>query len=732
MADGLAPRRLLQGLATGKIEPVKGVRQSGWSDAPLWRGPGEPIFARALREAARAAGSRDAALFLREDLLSREPARRQLVRVGRADGREPGERIATPRWIGEAGSGAPRWQAKSRALAFGIRLEGEPAGLLRLQLPKAPFPAELPALTLAAERLAATLERDRLARRLEAAQGHYRTILEAAGDGILIVDAASGKVVEANRRAAQLSRFRAVDLVGRLLWTLLGDEEGGDARRRLGRRAGHRPILRLLRRRGGALPVAVTFARVPGPRPLLHLILSDVSVEERARRELTQAKETLASIAVAASRLQGTLDRRSVFDVVGRELGRLGFHSATLLPESEEAPDGPWRIAQLGRPDEAPEPPGILLDERFSPARFPLLARALESGRAAFSGDPAADLRAIAPGVSRREAAAAVRRLGVTGMIVAPFGEGTPRHGALLVAGAAVRSFDAEAVEILARQASQALERARLYDALRSHSADLEAEVERRTRELTLAVRALREIDRRKDNFLANVSHELRTPLVTVLGYTQLLLDGRVGPLTDEQRRCLDVAGRSGKRLREFIEELLDFSRHELTRESLRPAPFDVREAVDLAVAGLHPKILERGLSVRSRIARGTPRVFGERERLVQVLSNLLSNAERHCEQGGRLRIAVAPGGGRVRVSVSDDGSGIPTEHRDRIFERLYQVGDRAAAREKGAGLGLGLAIAKSIVEAHGGRIWVDGRPRRGSRFRFEVPSAELVLGERG
>ena len=152
-----------------------------------------------------------------------------------------------------------------------------------------------------------------------------------------------------------------------------------------------------------------------------------------------------------------------------------------------------------------------------------------------------------------------------------------------------------------------------------------------------------------------------------------------------------------------------------------------MRLAVEQATAALYPRLLERRVTLKARIDPKTPSAFGERDRMVQVLSNLLFNAERHCQPGGRLRVAVAGGNGRVRVSVADNGSGIAPEHRERIFERLYQVGDRALAREKGAGLGLGLAIAKSIVEAHGGRIWVDGRLGRGSRFRFEIPSAEMI-----
>jgi signal transduction histidine kinase len=103
---------------------------------------------------------------------------------------------------------------------------------------------------------------------------------------------------------------------------------------------------------------------------------------------------------------------------------------------------------------------------------------------------------------------------------------------------------------------------------------------------------------------------------------------------------------------------------------------------------------------------------------------NLVTNAERHCRDGGRVLLAAAPVAGRVEVSVADDGQGIPPEHLERIFDRLYQVGDAVRHRDPGAGLGLGLAIAKSIVEAHGGAIGARSRPGRGSTFRFSLPAA--------
>jgi signal transduction histidine kinase len=252
--------------------------------------------------------------------------------------------------------------------------------------------------------------------------------------------------------------------------------------------------------------------------------------------------------------------------------------------------------------------------------------------------------------------------------------------------------------------------------------------VERRTLELTRAVQALKEIDRRKDNFLANVSHELRTPLVTVLGYNDLLLSGKLGELTPRQRECLQIATASGRRLRSFIEELLEFSRYELTREHLSFGPVSVADLLQQATKAIAPRADERQISVRARLGRGTPEVWGDREKLFQVLMNLLSNAERHCRPGGHLRIAAAPGGpGRIDVTVRDDGDGIPTEHLDRIFDRLYQVGDLAKQREGGAGLGLGLAIVKSIVAAHGGDITVRSQVGHGTAFRFTLPTAKAV-----
>jgi len=158
-----------------------------------------------------------------------------------------------------------------------------------------------------------------------------------------------------------------------------------------------------------------------------------------------------------------------------------------------------------------------------------------------------------------------------------------------------------------------------------------------------------------------------------------------------------------------------------------------VAEVLRLAAQQVAPRFHERGLSLRIRVAPGTPRAWADRDRVLQVLTNLLSNAERHIDQGGHVRLAAAgvrPG--RVEIAVADDGAGIAPQHLERIFDRLYQVGDATRLREEGQGLGLGLSIAKGIVEAHGGTIRVRSRLGRGSSFRFSLPAVESLAQAAG
>jgi signal transduction histidine kinase len=450
---------------------------------------------------------------------------------------------------------------------------------------------------------------------------------------------------------------------------------------------------------------------------------------QRALADLARARANHAALAAAAARLRIATERRDVLHAIADELRKLGFESALLL----SGPEG-LTLAHMSHKraviDQAMKLVGMRKMSELvaiEPGRSPLLDTLLKSPEPVVEVRPHSLLRAIwgkrAPEPVRDQL---IEILHLSHVVAAPL-RGAADHalGVLLAAPQEATEPDLGVLSSFALQASLALERALTRERMRVQTALIEGAVEERTRVLREANERLQEADRRKDNFLANVSHELRSPLVTMLGYTELLLAEKMGTVNERQRQCLQVARSSGKRLRAFIEELMDFSRFELTRESMTFQPFDLREAVMQALAGLAPRFLERRLNVRQRVSSDTPPVLGDRDRILQVLSNLLSNAERHCRDGGKVMISAQQRRGFVLVSVQDNGSGIPAAHVAKIFDRLYQVGDVKDARSREQGLGLGLNIVKSIVEAHGGEVSVTSEVGKGSTFAFTLPLAD-------
>ncbi|HUJ27930.1 MAG TPA: HAMP domain-containing sensor histidine kinase, partial [Myxococcales bacterium] len=452
----------------------------------------------------------------------------------------------------------------------------------------------------------------------------------------------------------------------------------------------------------------------------------------RALNDLARARQNLGTLAASAARLRRETDLEDVLRAVAEELRKLGFESAVLLdqPEGLVLAGLSWKRPAL---DEAMKLVGVkkmaeLKDLAVDPVKQPLLGSLLASPDPVVDVRPHAILRAVfgkrAPRPARMKL---IELLGLSQLLATPLrGAADSALGILIASPQSAHQPDLGVLSSFALQASLALERALMRERMRVQARLIEEAVEDRTRFLREANERLLEADRRKDNFLANVSHELRSPLVTMLGYTDLLLAEKMGAITDRQRQCLQVSRSSGKRLRAFIEELLDFSRFELTRESMTFQPFDLGAAVAQALTDLAPKFLERRLNVRQEVKRGTPKVLGDRDRILQVLTNLLTNAERHCRDGGKIVISAQARPGFVLVSVTDNGTGIPAAHVPKIFDRLYQVGDVKDARSREQGLGLGLNIVKSIVEAHGGEVSVQSEVGKGSTFSFTLPLADV------
>ena len=258
-------------------------------------------------------------------------------------------------------------------------------------------------------------------------------------------------------------------------------------------------------------------------------------------------------------------------------------------------------------------------------------------------------------------------------------------------------------------------------------------ELEQRTRELDSALRdadtaraalserneSLLELDRFKDRVLAMVSHDLRSPLTSVRGYVELLLDEETGPLTEDQRRFLEIVKRNADRLDGQIGDLLLVASIAEGRLSLVRGPVNLSELVADAAEAAAPQAAQR--SIELDISCGElPTIDADGPRLAQVLDNLISNAIKYTPDGGRVRLHAAARQQRVTIAVRDTGIGMRAEERAHVFEPFFRADD---VKERGIkGTGIGLVIVKAFVEAHDGSVTVESRPGSGSCFTIELP----------
>jgi signal transduction histidine kinase len=226
-------------------------------------------------------------------------------------------------------------------------------------------------------------------------------------------------------------------------------------------------------------------------------------------------------------------------------------------------------------------------------------------------------------------------------------------------------------------------------------------------------------LERMRRGLVADVSHELKTPISALRAQLENLLDGVAEP----NPATLAVMLHQTERLSRLIEQLLDLSRFEAGDLPLQTEPVTLRPLVERVIGELDIARAEQTFDVRNEVPPDFVPVRADRERLHQVLFNLLDNAYRFTPPGGVIRVRAAHREGWCEVSVEDTGPGIPPEHLPLVFERFYRV-DPSRARDGGGGTGIGLAIARSVIEAHGGRIWAENREDGGARFRFLLPAA--------
>lgn len=235
-----------------------------------------------------------------------------------------------------------------------------------------------------------------------------------------------------------------------------------------------------------------------------------------------------------------------------------------------------------------------------------------------------------------------------------------------------------------------------------------------------------REVDRMKSEFVSMVSHELRTPLTSIKGYVDLLQTGEVGQLTPEQYEFLTIVKTNTDRLVELINELLDISRIEAGRIELHCRALDLPRLIHQVAETLRPQLRAKQHTLTLALPEYLPPVWGDSDRVIQILTNLLSNAHKYTPPAGALTIRAQSQGAEVVVDVADTGIGLSKEDQAQLFTKFFRAQNRATQQIPGTGLGL--AITRSLVELHGGKIWVESEMGKGSTFRFTLPLAPSAL----
>lgn len=416
--------------------------------------------------------------------------------------------------------------------------------------------------------------------------------------------------------------------------------------------------------------------------------------------------------------ITSTLDVQKLFSIVLKLLREnLGFHRMILVLQDADqkkgivsevsgiAPELERQIRHL----EFPITPGTL-DETLLIQGRPVLANDLEE--VAHRMNPL-----VLP---------ICRRMGVKSFVSAPLLSHQRVLGYLGADRGNQRCTqeDLDLLRTIASHVAVAIDNAQTYENIEQLAQTLEERVARRTQDLQVANERLQELDQLKSSFVSIVSHELRTPMTSIKGLVENMLDGLTGNLNERQTFYLGRVKYNIERLTRMINDLLDLSRIEAGRMDLHQTAVNMGSLAREVVETLQPMAQEHSLILDTHISAALGLISGDRDKLIQIFTNLINNALKFTEPPGTVTVEVKQEDGMIQTSVVDTGCGIPFEEQQYIFERFYR-GQSSEMKNRGAGLGL--AITKSLVELHGGSIWVESIPGECTRFCFILPVAQAT-----
>jgi signal transduction histidine kinase len=417
-------------------------------------------------------------------------------------------------------------------------------------------------------------------------------------------------------------------------------------------------------------------------------------LQERTR-QLSQSVNQLTALGEVGRAVSSTLDLETVLStIVSRAVQLSGLDGGVVFEYDERAEEFVQRaMTETG--------------EALAEARRATRIRKGEGvlGHTAFTLEPVQVPDIAVPGAYEGRLRETLIESGIRAILAVPMVRESRLIGCLGVTRNSPGEFPAETIELLrtfATQSALAIQNARLFQEIADKSGQLEA------------------ASRHKSEFLANMSHELRTPLNAVIGFSEVLIQRMFGDLTEKQDEYLKDIYASGQHLLSLINDILDLSKIEAGRMELAPAPFHLPTALENAVTLVKERAARHGITLQLDLDPRLGEVVGDERKVKQVLLNLLSNAVKFTPEGGRITLKAVQRDGGVEIAVTDTGIGIAPEDQAAIFEEFRQVGSDETRKQEGTGLGL--TLAKKFVELHGGRIWVESEPGRGSTFTFTLP----------
>lgn len=294
----------------------------------------------------------------------------------------------------------------------------------------------------------------------------------------------------------------------------------------------------------------------------------------------------------------------------------------------------------------------------------------------------------------------------------------------------AVTQSDEELIAILSGQIGQSIENAQLFEKVFRSSQELEIKVTDRTKQLASALQKVNEISKKKSEFISAVSHELRTPLTSIKGYAAILIAGKIGEVPPAVKERLAKINSHSDNLVGLINDLLDIARIESGRQEMKFALYKIKNIVDNVVDLLTPQITAKGVNIQLRFSQSIEEVYVDASHTERVLINLINNAIKFTPANGTITLMAPPtlDRGYAVFSVADTGIGIPASDIKNLFSEFFRVDNEINQNVKGTGLGL--VLAKNIVQAHRGKMWVQSQVGVGTTFYFTLPTSQKAFEE--